>query len=202
MSKPFSKEKATCEILQRLCLSKRIKFSETKSFVTRFCMTLTHNQKVYHCVIHLKDHPFVQSEGPKCKQSMKFTRKSVDFRFAVFLGFLVLIPVTHKQQGNNGGKGSQFPRCRITAGGAEWLRGAKRPNNVTSIFSSTVDLLLKDLRFEHCFLPFPPSNLSPCVEIKCGVRGTCFYFQMTKTNGIHKLRFLQICLSVRHVVSR
>jgi len=36
MSKPFSKDKAMCEIQQRLCSTKRIKFSETKGFVARF----------------------------------------------------------------------------------------------------------------------------------------------------------------------
>jgi len=49
--------------------------------------------------------------------------------------------------------------------GAELLREApKSPNNVTSTFFSTVNLLPKDLRFDRgdaklCFLPRAPSNL-------------------------------------------
>jgi len=141
------------------------------------------------------------------KESMKFTGKSVGFNRAAFLGFFGLIPVTLKQERNDGGKGKQFPRCRITAGGAEWLRGPpKIPNNVTSTSLSAVDFLLKDLRFEYrgAKLAFCPERhlTSPLRRNQMGVRGTCFYFQMTKTNGIHKLRFLQICLAVRHVVSR
>jgi len=39
---------------------------------------------------------------------------------------------------------------KITAVGAEWLRGTPRsPNNVTSPFFNTVYVLPKDLRFEH-----------------------------------------------------
>ena len=55
---------------------------------------------------------------------------------------------------------------RITALGTESPRGVpKSPNNVTSTFFNTVNLLQKELRFEHggghltCFLPLEPSNL-------------------------------------------
>ena len=51
---------------------------------------------MYHCVIHLKDHQIAESAGPKSKQSMKFTGKSVGFNLAAFLGFFGLIPVTWK----------------------------------------------------------------------------------------------------------
>ena len=70
------------------------------------------------------------------------------------------------QQGRH--KGAQFYGSRITGGaeilrgapndygGAEWLwvcrmvvRAPKSSNNVTSTFFNTVDLLPKDLRFEH-----------------------------------------------------
>jgi len=40
------------------------------------------------------------------------------------------------------------------------------------------------------------------VEINWGVRGTYFYFQITKTSCIHKVRFLGTFLAVIHVVNR
>jgi len=55
-----------------------------------------------------------------------------------------------------GGKWGEIPRAPNHTGGAEILRGRrmtagvpKSPNNVTSTFFNTVDLLPKDLRFEH-----------------------------------------------------
>jgi len=55
--------------------------------------------KMHHCVTQLKDHQIVESGKLKSKKSKKFTRKSVGFNFAAFLGFLGLIPVTYKSNG-------------------------------------------------------------------------------------------------------
>jgi len=49
-----------------------------------------------------------------------------------------------------GGKGSTISRAPIHYGGAESLREPpKSPNKVTSTFFNTVNLLSKELRFEH-----------------------------------------------------
>jgi len=48
------------------------------------------------------------------------------------------------------GKGRTIPWRRITAGDAESLHWAEKSlNNVTCTFFNTVNLLPKDLRFEH-----------------------------------------------------
>ena len=47
-------------------------------------------------------------------------------------------------------RGGTIPRARNHYGGAKLLRVApKIPNNVTCTFSNAVNLLAKDLRFEH-----------------------------------------------------
>jgi len=63
----------------------------------------------------------------------------------------------HCRQGRNeGARGEQFPGLQFTmgalnhCGGVELLREPpKSPNNVTSTFLSTVNLLSKELRFHH-----------------------------------------------------
>jgi len=63
------------------------------------------------------------------------------------------------------------------------------------------EICRKISRLQFCsFLKISWTDFSH-VEINRGVRGTCFYFQMTKTSGIHKIDCLEICLTVRHVVS-
>jgi len=60
--------------------------------------------------------------------------------------------------------------------GAEWLWGApKRPNNVTSTFFNTVNLLPKDLRFEHRGAK-RASFGSVCFAPSCSAKGSfrCF----------------------------
>jgi len=53
-----------------------------------------------------------------------------------------------------------IPRAPNHYWGAEWLRGeSKSPDNVTSTFFNTVNLLPKDLRFNHGGGKLAPSNL-------------------------------------------
>ena len=74
-----------------------------------------------------------------------------------------------------GGQGGTIPRAPIHYGSAESLRDAellrkapKSPNNVTSTFFNTVNLLSKELRFDHggAKLVFCPgrylTSIRPC----------------------------------------
>jgi len=46
-----------------------------------------------------------------------------------------------------------------------------------------------------------PGGQGPC-PFPTAKRGTCFYVHMKKTSRIHKVRFPEIFLAIRHVVSR
>ena len=60
--------------------------SVKKTFCYLVFTTLIQNQKMHHCIVHLKEHQIVKSGGPKSNQSKKFTGKSVGFNFVDFLG--------------------------------------------------------------------------------------------------------------------
>jgi len=73
--KPFSKDKAMCEIPQQLGYFFQMnKIQWKKRFCYLVSTTLTQNQKMHHCVIQLNDHQIVDSDGPKNNQSKKFTQ--------------------------------------------------------------------------------------------------------------------------------
>ena len=76
-----------------------------------------------------------------------------------------IMGVTRGERGHNSPGAESLCRRRITAGDAKWLRGAsKSPNNVTGTFFNQVNLLPKDLRFEHGgakFASFPEHHLTP-----------------------------------------
>jgi len=56
----------------------------------------------------------------------------------------------YRQGRNEGGKRGKIPRAPNHCGGAKSLRGVpENPNNITTTFFNTVDLLPKDLKFEH-----------------------------------------------------
>jgi len=57
--------------------------------------------------------------------------------------------VVHTQGRNEGGKGEQFSGRRITMGPPNHCGVPKSPKNVASTFFNTVNLLQKELRFEH-----------------------------------------------------
>jgi len=56
---------------------------------------------------------------------------------------------SHKQGRNGGARGAQFPGRRVTMGRRITAGASKSSKNVTSTFFNTVNLLPKELRFEH-----------------------------------------------------
>jgi len=179
---------------------KRIKLSETERLCYSVCTTLTQNKIMYHCVMQLKDHHIVDPAGPKSKQRKKFTHEWVGFNFAAFLGSIYLADSCHGEI-NWSVRGtmrvgrifSQGIPKRIFPGIAEKIYpGEKQLNSILPTRKKTtffIKTLIRKCQILNSRRAQPRLTLAP---FPTPMRGICCNFQLTKTSGIHKIRFLEI----------